>query len=116
MHRNKKTSITGIIITIVILIVIVIVSNIKIEDVGHVESGFGMLVIPIQNGLTYLKNWMSGNNSFFTNVDTLQEENQKLKQQNRELEKQYSSLRSDANRLVGLLVKSIKSLKAKKSN
>ena len=30
--------------------------------------------------------------------------------------KQYSSLRSDANRLVGLLVKSIKSLKAKKSN
>ena len=92
MHRNKKTSITGIIITIVILIVIVIVSNIKIEDVGHVESGFGMLVIPIQNGLTYLKNWMSGNNSFFTNVDTLQEENQKLKQQNRELEKQLREL------------------------
>lgn len=30
--------------------------------------------------------------------------------------KQYSSLRSDVNRLVGLLVKSIKSLKAKKSN
>lgn len=58
MQRNKKTSIAGIIITIVVLIVIVIVSNIKIEDVTYVESGLGVLVMPIQNGLTYLKNWI----------------------------------------------------------
>ena len=31
-------------------------------------------------------------------------------------QKQYASLRSDTNRLVGLLVKSIKALKSKKSN
>ena len=31
-------------------------------------------------------------------------------------EKQYASLRSDTNRLVGLLVKSIKALKSKKNN
>ena len=27
--------------------------------------------MPIQNGLTYLKNWVSGNNSFFTNINNL---------------------------------------------
>lgn len=59
MHKSKKTSIIGIIITIIILIIIVIVSNIKIKDVAYVENGLGMLVMPIQNGLTYLKNWAS---------------------------------------------------------
>lgn len=59
MQRNKKTSIIGIIVTIVILIIIVIVSNIKIENVTYVENGLGVLVMPIQNGLTYLKNWIS---------------------------------------------------------
>lgn len=59
MQRNKKTSITGIIITIVILIIIVIVSNIKIKDITYVEKGLSILVMPIQNGLTYLKNWIS---------------------------------------------------------
>ena len=58
MQRNKKTSIAGIIITILILIIIVIVSNIKIEDITYVEKGLGVLVMPIQNGLTYLKNWI----------------------------------------------------------
>ena len=86
MQRNKKTSITGIIITVVILIVIVIVSNIKIEDVTYVESGLGVLVMPIQNGLTYLKNWVSGNNSFFTDISNLKEENKKLKEENSKLE------------------------------
>jgi len=59
VQRNKKTSIAGIIITIVVLIVIVIVSNIKIEDITYVENGLSVLVMPIQNGLTYFKNWIS---------------------------------------------------------
>lgn len=92
MQRNKKTSIIGIILTIVILTVIVIVSNIKIEDVTFVESGLSILVMPIQNGLTYLKNWFSGNNSFFTNINNLQEENENLKQKNSELEQSLREL------------------------
>lgn len=92
MQRNKKTSIAGIIITIVILIIIVIVSNIKIEDVTYVESGLGVLVMPIQNGLTYLKNWIFGNNDFFTNINNLQEENKKLKEKNTELEQSLREL------------------------
>lgn len=92
MQRNKKTSITGIIITVIILIIIVIVSNIKIEDVTYVENGLGVLVMPIQNGLTYLKNWISGNNSFFTDISNLQEENKKLKEENSKLEQSLREL------------------------
>lgn len=92
MQRNKKTSIAGIIITIVILIIIVIVSNIKIKDVTYVESGLSVLVMPIQNGLTYLKNWIFGNNDFFTNINNLQEENKELKEKNTELEQSLREL------------------------
>lgn len=59
MYKNKKTSIVGIIVTIVILIIIVMVTNIKIQNVKYVENGLGILVMPIQNGLTYFKNWIS---------------------------------------------------------
>ena len=48
--------------------------------------------MPIQNGLTYLKNWMSGNNTFFTNINNLQEENEELKKKNSELEKSLREL------------------------
>lgn len=92
MQRNKKTSIAGIIITIIILIIIVIISKIKIEDITYLENGLGSLVMPIQNGLTYLKNWMFGNNEFFTNINNLQEENKKLKERNTELEQALREL------------------------
>lgn len=92
MRKNRKTSVAGIIITIIVLVLIVILSNIKIDNITHVESGLGVFVIPIQNGLTYLKNWISGNNNFFTNVNTLQEENSSLKQKNKELEQQLREL------------------------
>ena len=92
MNRGKKTKKIGIIITIIVLIVIVFFSNININDVTYVENGLGAIVMPIQNGLTYLKNWMSGNDAFFTNVNTLQEENKNLKQKNSELEQSLREL------------------------
>ncbi len=82
----------GIIITILILIIIVILSNIKIKDVTYVENELGLLVMPIQNGLTYLKNWISGNHTFFTNINNLQEENKELKKKNSELEQMLREL------------------------
>lgn len=48
--------------------------------------------MPIQNGLTYLKNWFSGNNTFFTNINNLQQENQELKQKNSQLEQALREL------------------------
>lgn len=92
MYKNKKTSVIGVIITVVILVIVVTISNIKIEDVTFVESTLGTLVMPIQNGLTYLKNWMFGNNQFFTDINNLQEENKELKQKNSELEQSLREL------------------------
>ena len=91
MYKSKKAGMIGIIITIIILIAIVIFSN---GDQGNsfFENAASNLVMPIQNGLTYLKNKISGNHTFFTDINNLKEENEKLKQQNSELEQSLREL------------------------
>lgn len=86
MYNKKKKGIIGIIIAIVILIIIVTISNIKINNLSYVEGTLNFFIMPVQNGLTYLKNWVSGNNSFFTDINNLKEENEKLKEENTKLE------------------------------
>ena len=83
---KKKTSIIGIIITIIILIILVFVSNLNVENLSYIENVVSKVVMPIQNGLTYLKNKITGNNTFFTDISKLQEENEELKKKNAELE------------------------------
>ncbi|MCI8411713.1 MAG: hypothetical protein HFJ40_04685, partial [Clostridia bacterium] len=77
MYKNKKSGIIGIIITIIILILIVIFSNGE-KNSSFFENIASNLVMPIQNGLTYLKNKIGGNNTFFTDISNLKEENSKL--------------------------------------
>ena len=60
MYRSKKAGVIGIIITIIILILIVIFSN-GDSDTSFFENAASNLVMPIQNGLTYLKNKLGGN-------------------------------------------------------
>lgn len=91
MYRNKKAGTIGIIITIIILIAIVIFSNGDSEN-SFFENAASNLVMPIQNGLTYLKNKISGNNTFFTDINNLKEENQQLKDKNSELEQSLREL------------------------
>lgn len=86
MYKKNKKTIVGIIITIIILILIVTISNIKIDNLSYVQSFANFFVMPVQNGLTYLKNWISGNNQFFTDVSKLREENEGLKQENSKLQ------------------------------
>lgn len=86
MYRNRKTGMIGIIITILILILTVILSNIDVQKMSYLENAFNSFVMPIQNGLTYLKNKMEGNSSFFTDISKLQDENEELKRKNSELE------------------------------
>ena len=88
MEREKKGGIIGIVITIVILIVLVIVSNAKSEQFSVVENFANAFVMPIENGLTYLKNKLNNNGKFFENVNELKSENESLKQKNNELEQQ----------------------------
>ena len=91
MYRNKKAGIIGIIITIIILILIVIFSNGE-NNSSFFENGASNLVMPIQNGLIYLKNKISGNSTFFTDINDLNEENKKLKERNNELEQSLREL------------------------
>ena len=79
MYRNKKNGIIGIIITIIILILVVIFSNGETNS-NFIENAATNLIMPIQNGLTYLKNKLGGNSTFFTDINNLKDENQKLKQ------------------------------------
>ena len=91
MYRNKKAGIIGIIITILILILIVIFSN-SDSNLSFFENVASNLVMPIQNGMTYLKNKISGNNTFFTDINNLKQENEELKKKNSELEQSLREL------------------------
>lgn len=85
MYKKKK-GIIGIVITVVILILLVFFTNLKLESFSYIENTFSAIVMPIQTGYTYLKNKVTGNNSFFTNMDQLRNENENLKKENSELE------------------------------
>ena len=91
MYKNKKTGRLGIIITIIILILIVIFSN-RETDTTFMENFANKLVMPVQNGLTYLKNKISGNSTFFTDISNLKAENQELKEKNSQLEQSLREL------------------------
>lgn len=91
MYKNKKAEIAGIVITIIILILIVVFSNADSET-SFLENAASKLVMPIQNGLTYLKNGISGNSTFFTDINNLKEENKQLKERNSELEQSLREL------------------------
>lgn len=94
MYRNRKSGIIGTIITIIILILLVFLSNMQIEKLSYIENAFSSLVMPIQNGLTYLKNKVSGNNTFFTDINNLKAENEELKKKNSDLEQSLRELES----------------------
>ena len=60
MYNKKKGGTIGVIITVIILIIIVILSNTKTGQVSPVGNAINTIVMPIQNGYTYLKNKMTG--------------------------------------------------------
>lgn len=91
MHKNKRSGLFGIIITIVILVLIVIFSN-REANTSFFENIANKLVMPMQNGLTYLKNKISGNSTFFTDINNLKNENKELKNRNSQLEQSLREL------------------------
>ena len=92
MYKNKKKGVIGIIITIVILILLVVFTNTNGNQMSYIENICNVFVMPIQNGITYLKNKISGNDSFFADMDSLKQENEELKQKNSELEQSLREL------------------------
>lgn len=92
MYNKKKAGIIGIIVTIVILIILVFLSNLKLKSLSYIENAFSAIIMPIQTGYTYLKNKVTGNTNFFTNMDALKAENEELKNKNSELEQSLREL------------------------
>ena len=69
---------------------------------SYVENIVSTLVMPIQNGLTYLKGKLTGNDSFFQDINNLKEENENLKKKNSELEqslREYEIVKSENDTL-----------------
>ena len=86
MYKNKKNGIIGIIIILLVLIILVILTNTENSNLSYIENIANKLVNPIQNGLTYVKNKIHGNNSFFTNINDLKKQNEELTKKNNLLE------------------------------
>ena len=94
MYSKKKYGVVGVILTIIILIILFALTNMQNNQLSYVENLANKIVMPIQNGLTYLKNKANGNSSFFANVNNLKEENEKLQNKNTELEQKLRELES----------------------
>ena len=80
MYRKKKTGIIGIIITIIILIFLVVITNTDIAKMSYVENIVSTLVMPIQNGLTYLKKKNSELEQSLREYEIVKSENDTLKE------------------------------------
>lgn len=91
MYKDKKSGLLGIVITIIILILIVIFSN-REANTSFFENFANKLVMPVQNGLVYLKNKICGNSTFFTDINNLKTENKDLKEENSQLEQSLREL------------------------
>ena len=94
MYTKKKYGIVGIIVTIIILIILFALTNVQNSKMSYVENLANKIVMPIQNGLTYIKNKVNGNNSFFTDVSNLKSENKELREKNLKLEEKLRELES----------------------
>ena len=92
MERNSKSGVIGVIITIIILVLLVVFTNRNTENISTIENFANVVIVPIQNGLTYLKNKINNNDKFFENVNELKTENEELKQKNSELEQSLREL------------------------
>ncbi len=92
MYKNKKVSIIGIIITVIVLIILVILTNINEKNFSKIENVFSKVVMPIQNGLTHLKNKIANNNVFFEDINNLKQENENLKQENLKMQDKLKEL------------------------
>lgn len=91
MYNNKRSGLLGIIITIIVLVIVVVFSNME-ANTSFFENIANKLVMPVQNGLTYLKNKVSGNSTFFTDINNLKSENENLKEKNSQLEQSLREL------------------------
>lgn len=92
MYKTKHAGIVSTIITIIVLVLLVFLTNVDINNLSYAQSISTAIIKPVQNGFNYLKNKISGNDAFFTDLETLRKENEELKAKNSDLEEQLREL------------------------
>ena len=97
MNKKNKIGIIGVIITIIILISLIIFSNVKDGKFYIIQNALSKIIVPIQNGLTLLKNKIENNSDFFVELDEIKNENQRLKEENEELKEKINVLEAENN-------------------
>ena len=97
MKTKNRTTTIGTIITIIVLIIIVILSNIGQNKIS-VQNTVSKVFTPLQNGIIYAKNKITGNSGDLAKISSLQSENQSLKDSNSKLQentlKEYLNLKN----------------------
>lgn len=86
MNRNKQTEILGGILTAIILILLIFLSNVEVNKLSYLETVASKITSPIQRIFTDLKNKIQKNDAYFSEMNSIIEENEKLKARNSELE------------------------------
>jgi len=69
MNNHKKNKVLGIVITSLIFFTLLLLTNIETKDISFLEQFTNKLVLPVQNGLVYLKNKIANNTTFFESID-----------------------------------------------
>ncbi len=92
MNRNKQTEILGGIITVVILILLIFLSNVEVNKLSYIETVASSIVNPIQRVFADLRNKIEGNSVYFSNMESIIQENEDLKSKNSELETELREL------------------------
>lgn len=92
MNRNKQTEILGGIVTVIVLILLIFLSNVEVNKLTYLESVASSIVNPVQRVFLDLRNKIQGNSAYFSNMETIMQENEELKQRNSELETQLREL------------------------
>lgn len=92
MNRNKQTEILGGIVTVIILLLLIFLSNVEVNKLSYLESVASSIINPVQRVFVDLRNKLQGNSAYFSNMETIMQENEDLKLRNSELETELREL------------------------
>lgn len=103
MGENRHIGLLGTIVTVIILILLILLTNVDTSEMSYLKSLSSKITAPVQTLFTNIKNKISGNSSYFTDIEELRAENENLKTEISELEEkliEYDVLKAENESLV----------------
>ena len=103
MGENRHIGLLGTIVTVVILILLILLTNIDTSEMSYFKSLASKITSPVQVLVTNIKNKVTGNSNYFTELKELRTENEELSAENSELKEQlieYSVLKAENESLI----------------